>query len=121
MAKAGVIRLALAEAADLRRHGDSVVGLTPGFLRSEAVLDHFGVTAQTSAARDRNRPAFRSLRDAALRRPGRGGAGRRRAEIAARSGQTLTSWDLAEECGFTDVDGARPHWGRHFDRHIAGS
>jgi NAD(P)-dependent dehydrogenase (short-subunit alcohol dehydrogenase family) len=119
LAKAGIIRLALAEAADLRPHGVSVVGLTPGFLRSEAVLDHFGVTAQTwqdAIATDPHfaaseTPRFLGRAVVAL-------AGDPR--IAARSGQTLTSWDLSEEFGFTDVDGTRPHWGRHFARHIAG-
>jgi NAD(P)-dependent dehydrogenase (short-subunit alcohol dehydrogenase family) len=43
LAKAAVIRLAVAQAADLRPHGVTVVALTPGFLRSEAVLEHFGV------------------------------------------------------------------------------
>jgi NAD(P)-dependent dehydrogenase (short-subunit alcohol dehydrogenase family) len=43
LVKASVIRLALAEAADLRPHGLAALALTPGFLRSEAVLDHFGV------------------------------------------------------------------------------
>src|SRR5439155_2843958 len=45
LAKASVIRLALAQAEDLRPFGVAAVALTPGFLRSEAVLDHFGVTA----------------------------------------------------------------------------
>jgi NAD(P)-dependent dehydrogenase (short-subunit alcohol dehydrogenase family) len=47
MAKAGVIRLALGSSAGLRPHGVNVVALTPGFLRSEAVLDHFSVSAST--------------------------------------------------------------------------
>jgi NAD(P)-dependent dehydrogenase (short-subunit alcohol dehydrogenase family) len=36
-------RLAVAQAAELRPHNVAAVSLTPGFLRSEAVLDHFGV------------------------------------------------------------------------------
>lgn len=46
-AKASVIRLASAQAEELRRHGVAAVAVTPGFLRSEAVLDHFGVTETT--------------------------------------------------------------------------
>src|SRR5437868_322758 len=44
LAKSTVIRLALAQAEELRPHGVAAIVLTPGFLRSEAVLDHFGVT-----------------------------------------------------------------------------
>jgi NAD(P)-dependent dehydrogenase (short-subunit alcohol dehydrogenase family) len=44
LAKHSVIRLAQAQAAELRPHGVAAVALTPGFLRSEAVLEHFGVT-----------------------------------------------------------------------------
>ena len=44
LAKNAVVRLAYAMAADLRPHGVTALAITPGFLRSEAVLDHFGVT-----------------------------------------------------------------------------
>src|SRR3954452_7901385 len=44
IAKATVIRLAQAQAAELQPHGVTALALTPGFLRSEAMLDHFGVT-----------------------------------------------------------------------------
>src|SRR5262245_35545669 len=43
LAKSAVIRLAVAQAEDLRPHGVTVVALTPGFLRSEAMLEGFGV------------------------------------------------------------------------------
>ena len=69
LVKSSVIRLALAEAADLRPHGVAALVVTPGFLRSEAVLDHFGVTAERwrdAIARD---PHFAAFRDAALPRP----------------------------------------------------
>ena len=42
-----VAQLAVAQAEELRPHGVAAVALTPGFLRSEAVLDHFGVTEET--------------------------------------------------------------------------
>ena len=44
LAKSAVIRLAVAQAAELKPHGVAAVAVTPGFLRSEAMLDHFGVT-----------------------------------------------------------------------------
>ena len=68
LVKSSVIRLALGEAADLRPHGVAALALTPGFLRSEAMLDHFGVTADTWRDAVASGPALRLLRDAALPR-----------------------------------------------------
>jgi NAD(P)-dependent dehydrogenase (short-subunit alcohol dehydrogenase family) len=113
LAKASAIRLALAQAADLRPHGVAAVAVTPGFLRSEAVLDHFGVTAATwreAVAQDEHfafseTPRYLGRAVAALAAdPG----------LLERSGQALTAWDLAAEYGFTDVDGTRPDWGAHW-------
>jgi NAD(P)-dependent dehydrogenase (short-subunit alcohol dehydrogenase family) len=59
LAKASVIRLALAQAEDLRPHGVTAVALTPGFLRSEALLDHFGVTEATWPEAIAQDPHFR--------------------------------------------------------------
>src|SRR3954454_22266809 len=56
VAKSTVIRLAQAQAAELALHGVTALALTPGFLRSEAVLDHFGVTADNW--RDADDPDF---------------------------------------------------------------
>jgi NAD(P)-dependent dehydrogenase (short-subunit alcohol dehydrogenase family) len=119
LAKAAVIRLARAQAAELAPHGVSALALTPGFLRSEAVLDHFGVTAENwrdGVERDRHfaaseTPRFVGRAVAALAAD---------TDIARRSGQALTSWDLAREYKFTDVDGARPDWGAHYAEHVAG-
>jgi len=36
--------------------------------------------------------------------------------IAKKSGRVFSSWDLAEEYGFTDIDGQKPHWARHFEK-----
>jgi NAD(P)-dependent dehydrogenase (short-subunit alcohol dehydrogenase family) len=113
LAKASAIRLATAMDADLRGHGITVVAVSPGFLRSEAVLDHFGVTAGTwrdGIPKDRHfaqseTPHF---------------VGRAVAALAADpdrerwAGRALGSWDLAHDYGFTDVDGARPDWGAYF-------
>lgn len=39
--------------------------------------------------------------------------------VSNKAGRTLTSWDLSEEYGFTDIDGRQPHWGRYFAEHLA--
>lgn len=117
LAKASVIRLALAQAADLRPHGVAAVALTPGFLRSEAVLDHFGVAAD-------------DWRDAIAREPHFAASetpryiGRAVAALAAdhdvirQSGQATSTWQLAKKYGFTDLDGTRPDWGAHIAEHF---
>lgn len=43
------------------------------------------------------------------------------AEVARWSGQALSTWQLAAEYGFADVDGRRPDWGAHYAEHVAGA
>lgn len=113
LVKTTVIRLAFAQAWELRHRGVSAVAVTPGFLRSEAMLDHFGVTEanwEEAAERDPNfahseTPFFVGRAVAALAAD---------PNVPEKNGRVLASWDLAEEYGFPDVDGRRPHWGRHF-------
>jgi NAD(P)-dependent dehydrogenase (short-subunit alcohol dehydrogenase family) len=117
LAKASVIRLALAEADDLRPRGVAVVALTPGFLRSEAVLDHLGVTEENwreGVAKDPHfaaseTPYFVARAVVALATD---------PYVFAKTGQAMASWDLSKEYGFTDVDGATPDWGTYFERHV---
>ncbi len=117
LAKSSVIRLALAQAEDLRPHGVAAVAVTPGFLRSEAMLDHFGVTAEGWRDAVATDPHF--VGSETPRYVGRAVAALAAdPDVLARSGQVLTSWGLAAEYGFTDVDGARPDWGTYFKEHV---
>ena len=119
LAKQTVIRLAEGQNEELGKHGVTSVALTPGFLRSEAVLDHFGVTADNwrdAIAKDRHfaaseTPRFVGRAVVALASD-RG--------VARFGGRALSSWQLAQEYGFDDVDGTRPDWGAHFDEHVLG-
>ncbi len=112
LAKTTVSRLARAQAEDLRPYGVAAVALTPGFLRSEAVLEHFGVTAEDWRDAIDKDPNF-----AVSETPRYIG----RAVVALASdldklrhtGTTTSTWTLAAEYGFTDVDGTRPDWGTH--------
>jgi NAD(P)-dependent dehydrogenase (short-subunit alcohol dehydrogenase family) len=119
LAKASVIRLARGQAAELARHGVTAVALTPGFLRSEAVLDHFGVTAETWRDGVRVDPHF-----AASETPrfiGRAVAALAGdPDVARWAGQPLSTWQLAREYELWDVDGRRPDWGAHYAAHVAG-
>jgi NAD(P)-dependent dehydrogenase (short-subunit alcohol dehydrogenase family) len=118
LAKASVIRLAKAQAAELKPHGITALALTPGFLRSEAVLDHFGVTEDNwfeGARKDKNFAASETPRY----------IGRAVAALAADpnvnrwAGHALATWQLTREYGFIDIDGRRPDWGAHFAEHLA--
>ena len=105
VAKATVIRLAQAQAAELAPHGVTAVALTPGFLRSEAMLDHFGVTAEHW--RDAPDPHFAQSETPAY-------LGRAVVALAAdpdvarHTGRALATGPLAREYGFTDADGTQP-------------
>ena len=117
LAKNAVIRLAYAMAADLHAHRVTALAITPGFLRSEAVLDTMGVTEanwRDAIAKD---PYFAESETPCF-------VGRAVAALAAdpnveqKSGGLFSSWGLAKEYGFTDLDGRRPDWGRFFKRKV---
>ncbi|MDP9418369.1 MAG: SDR family oxidoreductase [Actinomycetota bacterium] len=117
LVKTAVNRLALAQAEELRPHAITALAVTPGFLRSEAMLDGFGVTEGTwrdGIEQDRHfvaseTPRFVGRTIAALAAD---------PAVASKAGRALTSWDLAEEYDVDDVDGSRPHWGRYFAEHV---
>jgi len=111
LAKNGVIRLAFAEAQELAPHGCTAVALTPGWLRSEMMLEHFGVTEATW--REAAVPHFAAISESPRY------VGRAVAALAAdpdvqrRNGASFSSGGLAQEYGFTDVDGSRPDCWRY--------
>jgi NAD(P)-dependent dehydrogenase (short-subunit alcohol dehydrogenase family) len=113
LVKTTVIRLAFAMARELRTKNVATAALTPGFLRSEAMLEHFGVTEANWEDAARNDPDYGTSETPLF-------AGRAIAALAAdanlmtKSGRVFSSWNLADEYGFCDADGRRPHWGRHF-------
>lgn len=117
LAKASIIRLAFGMAEELHPYGITALALTPGFLRSEAMLEHFGVTEgnwQEGAEKD---PHFIASESPFF-------VGRAVAALAAdpnvheKRGQALSSWELAREYGFTDMDGSRPDWESHASKHF---
>lgn len=118
LAKTSTMRLAKIMANDLRETAITAVAVTPGFLRSEAMLDHFGVTEadwRDAIAADPHFVASETPHYVA------------RAIVALASdpdarrwnGQTLASWKLAKEYGFTDLDGTQPDWGAYFAANVA--
>ena len=105
LAKHSVIRLAQAQAHELRPHNVAAVALTPGFLRSEAVLEHFHTDeGRWRETTDRHfahseSPAYLGRAVAALAQD---------PDILEKSGRALDTASLAREYGFTDADGTRP-------------
>ncbi len=115
LVKNTVNRLGYAMAWELHGTGVTTLALSPGFLRSEAVLGHFGVAEanwRDGVARD---PFFAESETPFF-------VGRAVAALAAdpqvhrKAGQVLFAADLAEEYGFTDVDGRRPAFYPMFER-----
>ena len=114
-------RLAYGLAEELAAHGVAALAVAPGFMRTEAILEGFG----TTEGRWRD-----VVDDPEPRRYGFVGSespcfvGRAVAALAADpnvmrwSGGIYSSWGLSDEYGFTDADGARPHWGRFSAEHF---
>jgi NAD(P)-dependent dehydrogenase (short-subunit alcohol dehydrogenase family) len=107
LAKTSVIRIAWAQAKELRPHRCTAVALTPGWLRSEQMLDNYGVSEANWRDAIAKQPHFVITETPRY-------VGRAVAHLAADrdverwSGQSLSSGQLAKIYGFTDLDGSQP-------------
>ena len=114
LVKVSVQRMALAQSVELRPHGGTAVALTPGWLRSEAMLDAFGVAEENWREATEKQPHFVISESPTF-------VGRAAAALAADpdvarwNGQSLSSGQLAKVYDFTDVDGSRPDAWRYID------
>lgn len=107
-------------AEELRPHRVAALAITPGYLHSETMLQRFGVTAENwreGGKQDKNfleseSPLFIGRAVAALAQD---------AKVVARTGNLNSSWEVAREFGFTDVDGSRPDWGKHATQNLIPS
>ncbi|MFG2889460.1 SDR family oxidoreductase [Streptomyces sp. NPDC048248] len=112
-------RIAFGLAAELKQYGGTAVSLTPGFLRSEEMLDHFGVTEENWRDAVAQEPHFAIAESPAL-------IGRAVAALAADpdkerfSGRSLSSGQLAKVYDFTDTDGSRPDGFGYFEEVVVG-
>lgn len=107
LAKVAVNRMAWAHAKDLEKHGATAVSITPGWLRSEMMLEHFGVKEENWQDATKNVPHF--VISETPRFVGRAVAALAADPGRARfSGQSLSSGGLSKVYGFTDLDGSQP-------------
>jgi NAD(P)-dependent dehydrogenase (short-subunit alcohol dehydrogenase family) len=113
LVKSAVIRLAFAQAHELAPHGCAAVALTPGWLRSEMMLENFGVTEANWRDAAAVQPHFAAISESPRF------VGRAVAALAAdpqldrRNGGSFSSGELAREYGFTDGDGSQPDCWRY--------
>jgi NAD(P)-dependent dehydrogenase (short-subunit alcohol dehydrogenase family) len=113
LAKTAVIRLAFAQGEELAPHGCTAVALTPGWMRSEMMLEHYGVTEANWREATVGSPHFVAISETPRF------VGRAVAALAAdpdvrrRNGGSFSSGGLAREYGFTDLDGSQPDCWRY--------
>jgi NAD(P)-dependent dehydrogenase (short-subunit alcohol dehydrogenase family) len=120
LVKSSLKSLAVRMAEELRKHRVAAIAITPGFLRSESMLEHLGVTEENwreGGKKDKNfleseSPLFVGRAIAALAQD---------KQVLARSGDLTSSWELAREYSFTDADGRRPDWGKHSQENVIPS
>ena len=118
--KSGTKGLAVRMAWELRKHRVAAIAITPGYLRSESMLEHFGVTEENwrdGAKVDKNfleseSPLFIGRAIAALAQD---------ENVFSRTGDLTSSWEVGREYELTDVDGHRPDFGRHLEEKVVPS
>ncbi|NDI34612.1 SDR family oxidoreductase [Chengkuizengella sediminis] len=117
LAKISAIHLAQSMAAELKEDHITTVALTPGFLRSEAMLDLFEVTEENWQEGAKKDPHFIASETPFF-------VGRAVAALASdpnvyeKNGKALSSWELSREYGFKDIDGRQPDWGKYFEENV---
>jgi len=117
LVKVTVIRLAFIMAEELRKHRIAALAVTPGYLRSEMMLELRGVTEENWRQAIKKDKHFAISETPLL-------VGRGIAALAAdpkvfdRTGQVTSSWDLAAQYRLVDTDGTLPMWGKHFKEEI---
>jgi NAD(P)-dependent dehydrogenase (short-subunit alcohol dehydrogenase family) len=107
LAKAAVLRMGFSLGHEVKPHGATALSLTPGWLRSEAMLEAFGVTESNWRDATRRVPGFAISESPAF--VGRAVAALAQDPNVSRwNGQSVSSGQLAKIYGFTDLDGSQP-------------
>lgn len=113
LAKTAVNRLAFAQSTELEEHGCTAVALTPGWMRSEMMLENYGVTEENWRDGAATNPHFAAISESP-RFVGRAVAALASdPDLRRRNGGSFSSAELARDYGFTDLDGSRPDCWRY--------
>ncbi|MFD4708865.1 SDR family oxidoreductase [Streptomyces sp. NPDC058430] len=107
LAKSSVLRMGFALGQELGPRGATALALTPGWLRSEIMLGHFGVTEENWRDALEQVPHF-AISETPLYVGRAVAALAADPEVARWNGQSTSSGALAQAYGFTDVDGSQP-------------
>jgi NAD(P)-dependent dehydrogenase (short-subunit alcohol dehydrogenase family) len=119
LVKTAVIRMAFALSQELKERGITALAVTPGFLRSEWMLDQFGVTEANW--RDAAKKVKSFIASETPLFVGRGIAALAAdPNVATKNGRVFASWDLGDEYSITDADGTRPHYMRWLRENMPG-
>ncbi len=124
LVKTSLIRLAFAMSKELRKKGVAALALTSGFLRSEAMLEHYKTTEATwkevgkrkakTGSPDPNDDSDDFMISESTRYVGRAVVALASdPQVQNKGGRVFSTWNLAKEYGFTDLDGSQPDWGTH--------
>lgn len=112
LAKISPIHLADAMNEELRPYQVTALAVTPGFLRSEQMLEHFGVEESNWRDAITKEPHYAESETPYLLGQGIAALAAD-PQIATKAGQVWSSWSLSDEYGYRDIDGRRPHWGNY--------
>jgi NAD(P)-dependent dehydrogenase (short-subunit alcohol dehydrogenase family) len=113
LAKTAALRLAFVQGEELAPHGCAAVALTPGWMRSEMMLDNYRVTEANWRDGAATNPHFAAISESP-RFVGRAVAALvADPDLQRRNGGSFSSGGLAREYGFTDVDGSQPDCWRY--------
>ena len=113
LAKSAVLRLAFAQGHELAPHACTAVALTPGWMRSEMMLDNYGVTEANWRDGAAINPHFAAISESP-RFVGRAVAALAAdPDVSRRNGGSFSSGELAREYEFTDIDGSQPDCWRY--------
>jgi NAD(P)-dependent dehydrogenase (short-subunit alcohol dehydrogenase family) len=112
LVKSSVKNIAFRLAWEMRKKQIAVIAITPGYLRSESMLQGYGITEENWREGGKHDPNFLFSETPLF-------VGRAVAALAAdpkvleKSGEMTSSWELSRVYGFTDADGERRDWGEH--------
>ncbi|QBJ93385.1 SDR family NAD(P)-dependent oxidoreductase [Streptomyces seoulensis] len=115
LAKNAPLRIAFGLGEELAEYGGTAVAVTPGFLRSEQMLGHFGVTEENWRDAIAQEPDFATAESPAYLARGIAALAADPGRAARWNGRSTSSAELAQTYGLTDVDGSRPDAWTYFE------